>query len=197
MESKLVCFFTLYAFIFSGTVRCSDTPCAIELSIDITDSVYNETERTYEKDNVVYDSANYFIEDGVTRGCICNLRNCVRKCCGYDEVLDGRSKNCTYDANLPDFLMKLPVEISTKPSYYVIHKMLQCGKQQRAVAHPENNTRDSFSVKVNGDIVHKNLVFKQESYCLDYISGTSLSAVFCISGIRVEAPVYNAGMMKT
>lgn len=45
------------------------------------------------KDNILYDENNFFYENGTLWGCICNVRKCIRKCCGPDQEL--LNKTCT------------------------------------------------------------------------------------------------------
>lgn len=170
----IACWFTL---VYLNVVLCdSDRPCPIELSVDISDGVFKQDELTYEKDGKTY--THYFSIGDSVRGCICKTEVCVRKCCDYEENLDPISKNCTYNSELPDFLISLPAEPSIISSFYVINGMLDCGVRKRTVLQSGS---DYFSVNAEGFVVYKSAIFKHEDYCLDYIFSKDLSAVICKS----------------
>lgn len=194
MEIKFAYYFTV---IYVNLVACdSEKPCRIEHSVDISDGVFNADDETYRKDGILYRPPNYFLEGQIVRGCICQIKTCVRKCCAYDEYLNADSKNCTYYTDPPEFLMHLPADKSTTTSFHIINGMLQCGDRKRSVLQPDSNPSDSFSITHDGFVSYASLVFKQEDYCLEYISSRSLSAIFCVPDVKHGAPfLFKAGMI--
>ncbi|CAG9856137.1 unnamed protein product [Phyllotreta striolata] len=60
-------------------------PCPDYLSVNITDGAPLDHDRLL-KDGIVYDQKNYYRSGGAIFGCVCNLRRCLRKCCGKNEV---------------------------------------------------------------------------------------------------------------
>lgn len=81
--------------------RSNDPYCSPSLSVVLENSTDDAAPRFLENNgSFVHDGLNYTAEDrwtdgNVTYGCICKLRNCLRKCCGSDEVL--RSMNLKND----------------------------------------------------------------------------------------------------
>lgn len=59
--------------------------CSKSLSIDISDGVL-ENNTVINKHNIRFRVDNYYEENGLTFGCICEIKTCVRKCCGENEA---------------------------------------------------------------------------------------------------------------
>lgn len=67
--------------------------CEIKLSVRLRDftSFQNGTLADHED---VYPAGYHFKYNGTTRGCLCALRPCIRKCCGRDEsIVSGKDPN--------------------------------------------------------------------------------------------------------
>lgn len=62
--------------------------CPINLSVNISNGHSNGT-HIFTDDGLIYPPNLYFTEAGDTFGCICNITNCIRKCCPQDEVFFG------------------------------------------------------------------------------------------------------------
>lgn len=72
--------------LFFGAVfsQARKLPCEELFSVDISDGVKLENQSIV-INNTVFDPKNYYIHKGKTLGCICNIKSCLRKCCGPDE----------------------------------------------------------------------------------------------------------------
>lgn len=66
---------------FPGLVFCY---CSKSLSIDISDGIM-ENETVINKYNIQFALDNYYKENEIIFGCVCELKTCVRKCCGVNE----------------------------------------------------------------------------------------------------------------
>lgn len=83
--------------------RSNDPYCSPPLSVVLengTDDATRENgtddailENSYVHDGIVYPAKFRWTAGNVTYGCICKMRSCLRKCCGYDEVLSTNSKS--------------------------------------------------------------------------------------------------------
>ncbi|GBP53414.1 Mariner Mos1 transposase [Eumeta japonica] len=75
--------------------------CGVDTSVDIS-----EGER-FEDDTIEYNGTRYMPDlyyeasDNKTRGCICKIVNCYRKCCGRGEIYHEESFSCLNRSDVP------------------------------------------------------------------------------------------------
>lgn len=84
-------------------------PCDFLDSINITDGIHrNDQSITFNNITFTRDQYGYVNENGTDRsyprGCICNLKQCVRLCCSYGEILTSDpQKRCQPHYKATDF----------------------------------------------------------------------------------------------
>lgn len=72
--------------------------CSKTLTVDISDGVLSDS--VISKYNVKFGKNNYYSENGMIFGCICQLKNCVRKCCAENESLIETKCSSLYNRNI-------------------------------------------------------------------------------------------------
>lgn len=86
-------FLSYFSFCFSQKSR----PCPSSLTLDISNAVELPNNRgVFQQDNSIYNQSNYYMDDNGRRmGCLCNIKKCIRKCCGRDMYMN-KTKGGTY-----------------------------------------------------------------------------------------------------
>ncbi|XP_071050242.1 G-protein coupled receptor Mth2-like isoform X18 [Onthophagus taurus] len=166
--------FVLIFFVLASLCHSADSR-KCHPTIDISDGLQEEDHII--KDNIKYAPDNYYIENGIIYGCICDVKLCVRKCCPLTETL--QHKACTTNLNhnfMKDVEAKLINSSTPFDSFHIINGMLDCGEKSRF----KLNYDDNFNVLPNGNLYWFE-EYNHRDYCLDYFGSppTKLSAVIC------------------
>lgn len=153
----------LFALSYAG-----DAPkCPGYLTVDITDGV-KTADGSITKHNLTYPPEIYYFRNNSVLGCVCEIKACVRKCCG-----DGQMK--TIDGCVPfNGTLKLPVfdgaretRLQLQP-FYIIHGS-SCTKEVGRL-NPKLNEHDSYHLQANGTIImtgSQNKFLHVSDYCVD------------------------------
>ncbi|XP_072397066.1 G-protein coupled receptor Mth2-like isoform X14 [Diabrotica undecimpunctata] len=124
-------FRVLYVFVISELFLTICATCPKFLSVNITDG-YKEGENITQ-DGITFSSQNYFVENSNIYGCVCNIKNCVRKCCENHSYLNNgvcSFKNGSQDEDFVFYNLTQPYG-KLVPDQFIIHgrscesKMLQ------------------------------------------------------------------------
>ncbi|KAL2744121.1 G-protein coupled receptor Mth2-like isoform X2 [Vespula maculifrons] len=161
------------------TVRTcqEDLPCPLSLTVPLEGKVRRyENGSLFHKDTL-YPTNLYWTENDSIRGCICELRPCLRKCCQDGEVLsDGEAPNCTKLQNynvLPDLRLKndqLTSEIqniSNIANHFAILRNRICPNKSY-ILEPEKYEEDKFTIEANGILRDGKSIYPQWKYCIDW-----------------------------
>ncbi|XP_022917479.1 G-protein coupled receptor Mth2-like isoform X12 [Onthophagus taurus] len=168
-------------------------PCEFELSVNLNNSVYDQIAKAYKLDSVVYTKDNVFTDEyGVLRGCPCNFRPCIRKCCGNSQELN-KNKTCVESETEKNLIGDLVRDfgLDSKIHYVLVHNFSLC-KQTRKFSLTKS---DNFSITETGKLKWSK-EFSQLTYCLDYFIPKILNqpiAVVCNED--QEKQVYYGGMI--
>ncbi|GJQ83251.1 hypothetical protein Trydic_g8848 [Trypoxylus dichotomus] len=166
-------------------------PCSPELSVDITDSVYDSFTGTRTKNNITFTQYNYFVDNGTIRGCICNVTTCVRKCCPLKEEI-GPEKACVSNE---DTWRNYSDVIPNNFTYAFVPSFLVCQNKLRFQLYPlEGREGEAFSIDINGHLQYKTINLDAENFCLAYFSPENISgALICIKQEDNSDPLYYYG----
>lgn len=150
-----------------------NAPCPIFVSVDITDGVRRN--QLIVKDNVTYTPANYFIHEGRIRGCICNIKPCLRKCCPEGHIM--RGKGCERDDYEQNFqIHHLTEEINLpKEHFHYIHNN-HCISNQSYVLDPAYED-DWHYLQRNGSLYwpSANQMLHIQDYCVETFNDDSFN----------------------
>ena len=101
------------------TIASPEDNCSIYNSINITSAIPISVNKPITHNGIVYPPAEYFLTDKDynyitkeltivkqhTRGCLCNLVNCIRLCCPINHIENSKQRGCFLKENLqlPDY----------------------------------------------------------------------------------------------
>lgn len=157
--------------------------CPPELSRDITDSDYDSFTGSRTVDNITYSQYDYYVDKGVIRGCVCDIRTCVRKCCPKNEEI-GPSKNCIPVMNERNFSDVVPNNFT----YENVYSFLKCENKFRFQLYPiKDREAEKFVIHTSGDLIYKELNISVSDYCLAYFSDIDVTgALICVEYQKEE-----------
>ncbi|CAK9798341.1 G-protein coupled receptor Mth2 [Anthophora quadrimaculata] len=142
---------------------------------------------------LVYPAGLYRVYGNVTYGCLCNLRECLKKCCKQNEILgEGDRPNCTRLPNgrlAPDLVLEkhqLASEIhgitGINDQFVLVEDMTCPEKTFRYMLEPERYEGDAFVLEANGTLGTSSDKFPAWTYCLDWKeSFKKIVAIVCRS----------------
>lgn len=154
-----------------GIAEASQFPCSVNLTENITNG--KKTGDVIEKDNITYSPDTYFTLNGVIRGCVCNITNCVRKCCPNGFAFTNGT--CVERSALPPLLLALHegskfVENRSASKYHVVYgHYCKKGKYRLFPDYPG----DEYYFQTNGTLYVPEVVPPHikgpDGYCVDNI----------------------------
>lgn len=145
--------------------QATDDPCPDFVSVDITDGVRRD--HTIIKDNVTYTPANYFSHQGKIRGCICNIKPCLRKCCPKGHIInDNGCERADYEHSFQIHLLTEAITLPDDHFHYIYNN--QCITNQSYMLS-SSNVDDMHYLQANGSVhwLVGNLMFQIHQYCLE------------------------------
>lgn len=179
----------LCLFFFALNFLCDalEEPCPVFVSVDITDGVKND--HTITKDNVTYTPANYFSHEGRIRGCVCNIKPCIRKCCPKGHIM--KNGDCDRD----DYKQKFRIHSKTDPTqvaddhFYYIHNH-DCVSMASYPLNPDADERDLHYLQADGSLFWPSSGVKQifgvDEYCVETFADGDFNytdtALICFTG---------------
>lgn len=184
----------VFSFILNVNAKTEIPPCVMELSINITDGEFNGS--SIIKNEIVYDSKNYFQVDNVIYGCICNIKPCIRKCCGQHKIMEGR--RCKPSNSTQRFPVYDRTSFSnySGTDFYFIYGT-KC-KTNRTLLLPHKKEEDKFYLQRDGSLFlpfADRKFLKPHEYCIDIFDNEYfqmdylLSAILCLDkNVTIEVP---------
>lgn len=174
--------------VIKASVNLPNT-CSHNLAVNITDGENNN--EIIQKDGITYNSRNYYRDGKNIFGCVCNVKPCVRKCCGPNEIV---SDGCTISNHSFSFEVFNGTELALNSNdFYVIHN-LEC-EYGHIRLHPDFEDPewpDNFYLQLNGSLYaplvdEKKPIYTLEEYCLDTFieeGETIFQAVICLENVQ-------------
>lgn len=136
------------------------------LAVDISDGrVSSDGSVIFE--NVTYGPSDYFEENGVRLGCVCEVKACIRKCCQDNEYLV--NKTCQ------------PTNVSVEFGDFYRVFGASCRKPIRLLLDPYNEL-ENFTLEGDGRLYvpSNGMHYGLSDYCVDYIQDEYyLKALIC------------------
>lgn len=145
--------------VLADGVRCN-------ISVDITNGVQEGT--SIISDGITYNESNYYFSGGEIRGCICNIKMCIRKCCLEGEVLNTTSRSCESSTNGATGITTY--HIVNVPDNQI------CDEEETRIKLEQN-----FQI-VDGVLVWEEDRYDLEDFCVDRVENSQV-ALLCV---RVE-----------
>lgn len=173
-------------------------PCAFIISVDISDGTVSGDNIL--KDNVTYTPTDYFLYNGTTRGCICNFKNCMRKCCPRGQIFI--NSTCSDHKYIPHFpVHELSNEIQVRNNHFHVLHGSQCTpeKKNKYMLNPVEYDEERHYLQKNGSIfIESDGMFLQpEDYCMEVFEdleyNISILRCFAEDETEEELIMYNTG----
>ncbi|XP_046662226.1 G-protein coupled receptor Mth-like [Homalodisca vitripennis] len=142
-----------------------------EFAMVLENPVSLPNRRIQEEDGTIYSPGHFWYDKNNYRGCPCNVRPCVRKCCAFSDVFDKNYKCMPSQANVSDFIN----------SFREVYRM-NVSKDYFSVLSKKCEMESSLqnvTLLMDGRISSPSGYFDQSQYCLERSSG-SLIAVSCV-----------------
>nr|CAH7736760.1 unnamed protein product [Callosobruchus chinensis] len=155
---------TVYILLLQLTsVFCEPAKC--RYSIDISDGVHLGTDIT--KNGITFSQKDYFKLGSSIRGCVCNVKNCVRKCCPGNQSYSISMKKC---------VDSMTSGIDDHPR---LHNIIDVPEKQIC-------TETKAKIKVEGEfqinnesLVWGSLVFGVNDFCVNKV-GDEVTVIVCV-----------------
>lgn len=143
-----------------------------DIFVDITDGTRDGN--TITKNGITYTPENYFEDQSTVKGCICNVIQCVRKCCEDGQVMNLTTRKCVRNKErnfLPNYTLTSIIHV------------------------PENKICDESEVKIkidqdfyveNGELVWDTLKFAMDNFCLAITPENETYAIACVTNEEAQ-----------
>ncbi|EGI60813.1 G-protein coupled receptor Mth2 [Acromyrmex echinatior] len=175
-----------------GLSLINDPRCSPSFSVILSLESNGAASRSLENGSFIYDGILYPAElrwtDGnVTYGCICRSRNCIRKCCGDDEILRNKSYNSEICQKMPRNDTELITEIphlrlsrnqmtkeiqhieNLKNYFYLVQDNVCPPGQQYYTLNPDDDSDEQIILQANGSFVDTaGKISPFWNYCIDW-----------------------------
>ncbi|XP_044254818.1 G-protein coupled receptor Mth2-like isoform X1 [Tribolium madens] len=165
--------------------------CLNNFSVNITDGENNNG--VIYKDGINYTKGDYYVTGDGIFGCVCNIKSCVRKCCGPNEIVIDGCTNANYSFTFKIYNGTASVVVN-ESDFYVLYD-LECDYGHFRL-NPNFYEQDNFYVQLNGSLYapyvdERRTVYGIEEYCLETFNegdGNIFSAVICLENNIEEPP---------
>lgn len=155
----------LLAFSASLLSAGAEPPCPVFVSVDITDG--RKDDGVIVKNNVAYAPSDYFYHEGEIRGCICNIRPCVRKCCPKGHIMNNRScQEAEYEQSFKVHRKTEPISLPEDYFHYVHNN--HCVSNQSYILDPSFE-EDLHYLQEDGTLLWPSfdMVLSVEEFCIE------------------------------
>ncbi|KAM0726148.1 G-protein coupled receptor Mth [Formica fusca] len=183
--------------------RCSPL-LSVVLSVEnINDSTLLTASQTLEKngsllyDGIVYPTDLHWTDGNVTYGCICKLRDCIRKCCRGDEVLrkdltktvcqkifhnDTMPAREIEDLRLSRKQMAEEVQhVGKLKDHFLLLENFVCPAGIYAL-DPDEFQEEKFILQADGSLVNAYEIIPLWNYCIDWqMNFDRISILVCLT----------------
>jgi hypothetical protein len=196
----------VYVLALFFCVNSEVLPCPKVLAVNISNGTRTNNNSII-NNGILYGKNNYFVRNNITYGCICNLKTCVRKCCGPDEIIVNRTcARRNFKMTFPVHEETVPVPINFVPNYSFIHSM-HCDKG-KMLLKPHKDYRDQFYVQANGSLFlsYEKKIRHPEEYCIEVFDNKRfdmtkmVSVLLCITDddlvVNGSSKFYSIGKFK-
>lgn len=143
------------------------------MSVDLTSGI--KVHNGIFKDGITYNESNYFVDNGIVWGCICNIKKCVRKCCAPNEkVLNTTCTQEEFQDFQVDFYQSTTLTDNVSLNDFHIIYSKEC-RENYARFNPDS-PEDMF-LQENGTLFVQNFdaIYSAEDYCIDVFDNVTFA----------------------
>ncbi|KAK2589178.1 hypothetical protein KPH14_001994 [Odynerus spinipes] len=178
-----------------GARHVENSPCRLSLTVPLEkEKVHKYENGSLFHEGTLYPSHLYWTVDDTVRGCVCELRPCLRKCCQEGEVLsDGEVSECIKPRKnvvLPDLRLEkdqLGAEIQdirNIAEHFALVRNRICPTKSYKL-EPEKFDEDKFAIVENGSLRTGDALHPQWNFCIDWHE--SLEKVIVLKCLEPDA----------
>lgn len=156
----------LYLVLFLFAKRVNS--CEVNVTISKEKQI-NDTHLLF--DGIIFNKNHTFVENNILKGCICEYRTCLRKCCALNQYYVNDTLKCVPGKReiIPTFHEN--ETIITNDHHLVVNSdaMQWCnGSKYRLIPHL--NDDDVFKLRKEGhlDLVNVGVVLEKLQFCVDF-----------------------------
>lgn len=123
-----------------------------DIYVDITNGTREGT--TIVQNGVKYTPENYFELGGNIKGCICNVKQCLRRCCTDGQALDLKTKRCVATDNegiFPEFSVYSIINVPENKICDEIEDKIKL---------------DDFTIDPHSHLIWEDLTVSMDNFCL-------------------------------
>lgn len=190
--------FRLFLALFAIIIACDalEQPCPVFVSVDITDGIRRN--QAIIKDNITYTPENYFSFEGRIRGCICNIKPCIRKCCPRGQIMNnGRCEKDDYEQDFPIHTATDRITLSEEHFYYIHNN--HCSSNQSYILDPSYE-EDLHYLQANGSLFWPSAeqMFQIHEYCIETFNDDNMfnytdTVLICFEGAKESSEAFYIG----
>lgn len=182
----------LLFFVLNFPCDAIEEPCPVFVSVDITDGVRRN--HTIIKDNVTYTPANYFSYEGSIRGCICNIKPCIRKCCPKGHIMNNGT--CDRDDYEQEFQIHTgtdQIRVADGHFHYIYNH--HCVSNASYALNPDFE-EDLHYLQANGSLFwpSSNQMIGIDEYCVETFNDDTFNytdtVLICFNGVESSEAFY-------
>lgn len=169
-------------------VDSGDSSCSV--TVDISDGGVEGANIT--KDGATYMPGQYFEDGTILKGCVCQVRTCLRQCCSINETENADGVTFPCGNSSVDLLQDLQAISMANVSLFHIISV-----PAREVCH-DNETKvildSDVKISRSGDLIWgEENVFGFEQYCTSSVNG-HVGFVVCVTAdVTLNAIIYCIG----
>ncbi|XP_031355942.1 G-protein coupled receptor Mth2-like isoform X5 [Photinus pyralis] len=179
--------------IFASSV----SPCPLPLTVDISNGEHFDN-GTIVSGGISYGPNFQMLVDGKVRGCVCDIRRCVRKCCPVGRLMFGTRCQESDISFAPLVYGDHLLNVTNDHFYYIESNECPMGLYKLEPNEPE----DEFFIQEDGRLYvpSQKAFFNPEDYCTDFfIDGEGphyLSVLVCFKeDVDPDTTTYAYGMI--
>lgn len=147
--------------------------CNKLLTVDISDGTVNNS-TLITKYGVHFGIKDYYNENGRILGCVCEIKNCLRKCCEYGYGMVGR--DCSISPNNLTYTfydLKQPILFNKTNDLFIIrNKSCENSSYKKIFLEGKSYLQKNGSIygfDIASGVPEKYKMYNPEEYCLDLV----------------------------
>lgn len=173
---------TLFYFICIFKIICVNAYCNI--NIDITNGIkYNNGSVLH--DDILYLSEHVFEEENKLKGCVCNYKACIQKCCLKDQHfgIEGTKKCVDGNRNM-DIPIHDKENVMEEETFHLIEAPPKWCTGTKYLLEPDEYMEDIWKVQKGGHIYKPNDAADMQTiealkFCIEHVENQNLTVIVC------------------
>lgn len=177
----------LFCLMFSCEIFFASSLC--EINVDISDGVRNK-DGSVSHGNVLYVRDHVFEDGGKLKGCVCEYKACIYKCCAHGNYYkNGTNNPCLVGQKNVNILIHNGVDVLEEETYHLVQVPPKwCNGIKYLLVNED--ARDEWKVQKSGHILlpnDGNVSLDALSFCIEHVEEQAETVVVCASADDIES----------